>query len=75
MGCDIYVDRGRGSIFPVAAIGNFVAQRGAAPGPLFCDADGCPLSREQLSSSVQSYTRQVILAPILATAFALAQPQ
>ncbi len=43
-GCDIYVGRGSGSICPVAAIGNFLALRGAAPGPLFCYADGRPLS-------------------------------
>ena len=53
-GCDIYVGRGSGSICPVAAIGNFLALRGGAPGPLFCYADGRPLSRQQLSSSVQS---------------------
>ena len=74
MGCDIYVGRGRGNICPVAAIGNFLALRDAAPGPLVCNADGRPLSRQQLSSSVQSIlTRQVILAPILATALAWAQ--
>ena len=54
MGCDIYVGRGRGSICPVVAIGKFLAPRGGAPGPLFCYADGHPLSRQQLSSSVQS---------------------
>ena len=54
MGCDIYVGRGSSSICPVAAIGNFLALRGGAPGSLFCYADGRPLSRQQLSSSVQS---------------------
>ena len=53
-GCDIYVGRGSGSICPVAAIGNFLALRGSAPRPLFCYADGRPLSRQELSSSVQS---------------------
>ena len=46
--------RGDGSICPVAAIDNFLALRGAAPGPLFCYADGRPLSRLQLFSTVQS---------------------
>ena len=69
MGCDIYVDRGRGSIFPVAAIGNFLAcvvlLQGLCSAMLMVALYQCSLS----------YTRQVILAPILATAFALAQPQ
>ncbi|XP_067055916.1 uncharacterized protein [Acropora muricata] len=69
IGCDIYVDRGRGSIFPVAAIGNFLAcvvlLQGLCSAMLMVALYQCSLS----------YTRQVILAPILATAFALAQPQ
>ena len=54
MGCDIYVGRGSSSICPVVAIGNFMALRGAAPGPLFCCADDRPLSWKQFYSSVQS---------------------
>ena len=57
MGCAIYV--GRGSICPVAVIGNLLALRGGAPGPLFCYADGRPLSWQQLSSSVQSILHSV----------------
>ena len=38
----------------MAAICNFLGLHGAAPGPLLYDADGRPLSRQQLSSSVQS---------------------
>ena len=52
--CDIYVHRGDDSICPVAAIGNFLALRGAAPGPLSCYVDGRPLSQQQLFSRVQS---------------------
>ena len=54
MDCEINVHRGDGSICPVAAIGNFLALRGAAPGPLSCYIDGRPLSRQQLFSRVQS---------------------
>ena len=50
MGCNIYV--ARSSICPVTAIGNSLALRGGTPGPLFCYADGRPLSRQQLSSSL-----------------------
>ena len=42
-------------ICPVVALGNFLALRGPTPGPLFCYADGCPLSRQQLSSTVQAW--------------------
>jgi len=65
MACDIYVGCGSGSICPVPAIGHFPALRGAASGPLCRYADGRPLSWQQLSSSVLSYTRQVTLARIL----------
>ena len=50
-GCVIYVDLGNSSICPVAALGNFLALRGLPPGPLFCFADGRPLTRQQLSSN------------------------
>ena len=54
VGCDIYVGRGIGLICPVVALGNFLARRGPSPGPLFCYADGRPLTRQQLSSTVQA---------------------
>ena len=57
MGCDIYVGWGNSVICPVAAIGNFLALRGPLPGPLFCYADGRPLTRQLLSSTVQSILR------------------
>ena len=39
------------------ALGNFLALRGPSPGPLapFCYADGRPLTRQQLSSTLQAW--------------------
>ena len=54
VGCYIYVGRGSDVVCPVVAIGNFLAMRGPSPGPLFCSADGCPITRQLLSSTVQS---------------------
>ena len=54
VGCDIYVGRGNSLICPVVALGNFLALRGPPPGPLFCYADGRPLTWQQLSSRVQA---------------------
>ena len=54
VGCDIYVGRGVGSVCPITALRNYPSLRGSAPGPLFLFSDGRPLSRRQLSSSVQS---------------------
>ena len=54
VGCDIYVGRGNSLVCPVLALGNFLALRGPSPGPLFCYADGRPLTRQQLSSTVQA---------------------
>jgi len=54
MGCDIYVGRGEGSVCPIRALGNFLALRGSSAGPLFTFSDGRPLTRQQLSSTVQS---------------------
>jgi len=54
MGCDIYLGRGLGSVCPITALGNYLSLRGSAPGPLFIFSDGRPLTRQQLSSSVQS---------------------
>ena len=53
-GCDIYVGRGVGSVCPIMALGNYLSLRGSAPGPLFTFSAGRPLTRQQLSSSVQS---------------------
>ena len=54
MGCDIYVGRGEGPVCPIRALGNFLALRGSSEGPLFTFSDGRPLTRQQLSSTVQS---------------------
>ena len=52
--CDIYVGRGIGSVCPVTALGSYLSLRGSAPRPQFMLSDGRPLTRQQLSSSVQS---------------------
>ena len=54
VGCVIYVGRGNSIICPVAALGNSLALQGPSPGPLFCFADGRPLTWQRLSSMVQS---------------------
>ena len=54
MGCDIYVDPGEGSVCPIGAFGDCLALRGSSEGPLFIFNDGRPLTRQQLSSIVQS---------------------
>ena len=54
VGYDIYVGQGNSLVGPVVALGNFLALRGPSPWPLFCYADGCPLIRQLLSSTVQS---------------------
>ena len=54
MGCDIYVGRGEGSVCPILALGDFLALHGSSEGPLFTVSDGRPLTRQQLSSTVQS---------------------
>ena len=53
MGCDIYVGRGEGPVCPIRALGNFLALRGSSEGPLFTLSGGRPLTRQQLSSTVQ----------------------
>lgn len=54
VGCDIYLGRTEGSVCPIRALGSYLALRGSAEGPLFTFSDGRPLTRQQLSSSVQS---------------------
>ncbi|XP_068738045.1 uncharacterized protein [Montipora capricornis] len=53
-GCDIYLGRGSGSVCPITALGTYLSLRGSAPGPLFLFSDGRPLTRQQLSSFLQS---------------------
>ena len=43
-----------GSVCPVTALGSYLSLRFSAPRPLFMFSDGCPLTQQQLSSSVQS---------------------
>ena len=57
VGCNIYIGRGSNVVCPVVALGNFLAVRGLSPGPLFCFADGRTLTRQLLSSNVQSLLR------------------
>ena len=54
VGCDIYMGHSNDVICPVVAIATFLALRGASHGPLFCYSDGRPLTRQLLSSTVQS---------------------
>ena len=54
LGCDIYLGGIEGSICPIRALGSYLASRGSAEGPLFTFSDGHPLTRQQLSSTVQS---------------------
>ena len=57
VGCYIYVGQGSDVVCLVVAMGNFLAMRGPSPGPLLCLADGRPLTRQLLSSTVQSLLR------------------
>ena len=54
VGCDIYLGHGEGSVCPVVELGNCLSLRGSALGPLFTFGDSRPLTRQQLSSTVQS---------------------
>ena len=53
-GCDIYVGRGVDSVCPIVALGSYLSRRGSTPGPLFLFSNSRPLTRQQLSSSVQA---------------------
>ena len=54
VGCDIYLGSGSGSLCPITALSSYLSLHGSAPGPLFMFSDGSPLTRQQLSSSLQS---------------------
>ena len=56
-GCFIYLGQGRPPLCSVAASLAYLNLRGPEPGPLFRYANGCPLSRQQLSTSLQSILR------------------
>ena len=45
---------GKQVLCPVRALVQYLHLRGAAPGPLFLHADGTPLSRHWLASSISS---------------------
>ena len=53
-GCFIYLGRGRTSICPIASVMAYLHHRGPAPGPLFLQENGQPLTRTQLSNFLQS---------------------
>ena len=53
-GCFIYLGRGRTSICPIASVMAYLHRRGPAPGPLFLQENGQPLTRTQLSNFLQS---------------------
>ena len=42
------------AVCPIVALSNYLVLRGPAPGPVFQFVSGRPLSRERLSSTVQS---------------------
>ena len=53
-GCHIYLRQGRYPICPISAMLTYLHLRGSAALPLFIHLDGRPLSRQQLSSFLQS---------------------
>ena len=53
-GCHIYLGLGRYPICPISAILTYLHLRGSPTGPLLIHVDGRPLSRQQLSSFLQS---------------------
>ena len=53
-GCFIYLDRGHTSICPIASLMAYLHRRSPAPGPLFLQENGQPLTRTQLSNFFQS---------------------
>jgi len=54
MGCDVYLGCGLGAVCHITALGSYLSLHGSAPGLLFMFSNGCPLTRQQLPSSVQS---------------------
>ena len=53
-GVDIFLGRGSKELCPVLALTHFLALRGSKPGPLFCWANGAPLTKPNLISSLRS---------------------
>ena len=48
------VGRDEGSVCPICALGDFLALQGSSESPLFTFSEGRPLTRQQLSTIVQS---------------------
>ena len=53
-GCLIYLGCGRTSICPIASVMAYLHRRGTAPGPLFLQENGQPLTQTQPSNFLQS---------------------
>lgn len=53
-GCYVYIGTGSSDLCPVRALIQYLHLRGSTPGPLFLLADGTPLNRQWLSSTIQS---------------------
>lgn len=56
-GCFVYLGQGRPPLCPIAASLAYLHLRGPDPGPFFRFSNGCPLSRKQLSTFLQSVLR------------------
>ena len=54
LGCDDYLGHRLGSMCPITALDSYLSLCSSVPGPLFMSSDGCPLTQQQFSSSVQS---------------------
>lgn len=54
VGCDIYLGCTEVSVCPIRALSSYFALRGSSEGHLFTFSDGRALTRQQLSSTVQS---------------------
>lgn len=53
-GCYIYIGKGRSTLCPIVAIIKYLNLRGPSSGPLFVNQDGSPLTRQALSTTIQS---------------------
>ena len=53
-GVSIYLGRGSCDLCPVAAVLNYMVQRGSAPGPFFCFVNGNYLTRERFVTAIRT---------------------
>ena len=58
-GTNILLGRTRDNVCPVAALLQWLVQRGNGPGPLFVFVSGAPLTRPQLVSNLRSFVTQM----------------